>query len=695
MLIFFLLIFPYALFAQPELKCQSSYDHLHIPHVSTNSLQEYYYCFGFFHGKDRAWEMDYFRRVAQSKNAEVYGFSHLKSDLMMTLLDFPRQAANLWKNTPQDKRQWLEAYAEGVNAGFKTGKLAREFQDLNYLPEPWLPEDTYTVLLLQSFDQTRKAFTKDHEEEVAREHWKEKAENLFSEENVPWENNILKEGEYPKQGKTLKKTSQKENQFKLWSDFPSVFGEESGSNNWVINKKKSKSGYAILANDPHLDLKTPLFWYWIHLKSPKGNVIGASLPGVPIVVSGTNGKVAWGLTNAYINTADAVYLKNPPADYIQSFRPTVKVKIGPWTLPFFFKSFEKTITGLPVLPLDVESEDKIVLKWTGFSLSPEKILPMFDILHVNNVKEMQTLLKSTDLPAWNYVFADTSGEIGFQVVGKAYKHEERTPFGISALTPKELSAEEFLDPDERPGILNPSRNYIYTANNRHWPSDARYYGGRAYSYSFRGLRIDELLKGKQDVGSFQKIQCDRQVVDARFFIPLIQKYLNVEEFRDWNLEADEDTYTTSLYRRFMDILMEEWKVNEYALYRLLEAADTIKTQELKKALTQARKEIKNKKWSELHRISFKHLSKNGEWTFAPELAGVGDTHSVNPGTAKWDPDRQIYEQYSGASMRMIIEMKKNPEIWLTLPGLNRNYTGKPDPKNWLGWKNCLYQKIDY
>lgn len=694
MLIYFFLL-SFLSTANASINCEAKYDSLSITHQEVKNEEEFYFCFGYHHGKDRAWQMDYFKRTAQGRNAEVYGFAYLKPDLMMRLVALDKKAEEIWNGFPKDKKQVFEWYAQGVNEGFKLGKEAREFKDKSYEPEEWKGMDSITLLLLQSFDQTRKTFFKDYEEEKSKEVWGNKASEVFDEDDFPWDNTILKEGEYPKRDAALKKTTYLKKQFKLWSEFPTLFGEAYGSNNWVINGKKSKTGYAILANDPHLDLRTPLFWYWIHLKSPKTDVIGASLPGVPIIPSGTNGKVAWGLTNAYINTADLIFLKNEKEGDIISVRPTVKIKWGFLKVPFFFKSFEKTKSGHPVIPLEIDSKEKMILRWSGFSLTALDLSPMLDLIHVQNSKEMNEVLREVNLPAWNYVFADTKGDIGFRVVGKVYKYNEKNPYGIPHQTLKEIDNEEFLAPDERPHIFNPKRNYVYTANNRHWPLDSQFYGGRGYNFSFRGFRIDELLQGQHDMETFKKIQCDRQAVDARFFVPKLLPFLKNSELEGWNYFSHDDSVASSLYRRFMDLMMEKWKVNEYALFKLLDNLSSEQTRDLQVLYKLAKKEINNRPWAKLHRLGFTHLSKNNEWVFSPEIAGPGDNHSVDPGTAKWNEELGIYEQSSGASMRMIIEMRERPIIHLTLPGLNRNYSSRNSDSVWNGWKSCSYEAVSY
>jgi penicillin amidase len=677
-------------------RCKATYDQMNVTHQNVSSMDEYYFCFGYHHGTDRAWEMDYFRRSGQGRNAEVLGFEQLKQDLMMRLVDLPSRAAPLYAQLSEQKKKFLELYSQGVNEGFKIGKNVKEFKDKGYEPEAWMPEHTILVLLLQSFDQTRKTFFRDYEEEKYRETWGADTERLFSEEGMPWENTILKKGEYPKSDR--KKTtsiSKPHKKLNLWAEFPTVFGKESGSNNWVISKKKSKSGYAILANDPHLDLKTPLFLYWIHMKSPKVDAIGATVPGVPVIVSGTNGKVAWGLTNAYINTADAVFLKDVPDDFIESFRPNVKIKWGFMKLPFFLKSFERTKTGLPILPLELNDKRKMVMVWTGFHLKAEDIEPMFELVNVQNVDDMNGVLKRVGLPAWNFVFADTKGDIGYRVIGKVYRHKDIIPYGVAAMKTTAIDKNEFLELDERPHVLRPARNYIYTANNRHWPMDAKFYGGRGYSYSFRGFRIDELLQGQQDVNGTKYIQCDRQAVDARFFVEKILRFIDSPELKAWDFNTKEDSIAPAIYRRMIDIMMEEWKVNEYALFRVLDTPVSHKQKEMKGFYKRAIKEIKNRKWGEIHRLHFPHLSRESEWVFSPEIPGLGDNHSVDPGTANWSNDTKIYEQFSGASMRMIIEMKPRPEIVLSLPGLNRDYQLETKSTPWQDWRECKYQTVKY
>ncbi|RBE42825.1 penicillin acylase family protein, partial [Xanthomonas oryzae pv. oryzae] len=84
-----------------------------------------------------------------------------------------------------------------------------------------------------------------------------------------------------------------------------------GSNNFAVDGSLTTDGRAIVADDMHLDLRPPNIWFRARLRyadsnAPDGkvDVTGFTLPGLPAVVVGSNGHVAWAFTNSYIDTAD-------------------------------------------------------------------------------------------------------------------------------------------------------------------------------------------------------------------------------------------------------------------------------------------------------------------------------------------------------------------------------------------------------
>ena len=126
MIYFFILLTSLSSFATSDIRCEATYDEIGVTRQKVNSLNDFYYCFGYHHAKDRAWMMDYLRRIGQGRNAEVYGYSSLKSDLMMRLLDLPKLAAKLYQGLPAQNKDWLKAYSAGANVGFQQGKNAQQ-----------------------------------------------------------------------------------------------------------------------------------------------------------------------------------------------------------------------------------------------------------------------------------------------------------------------------------------------------------------------------------------------------------------------------------------------------------------------------------------------------------------------------------------------------------------------------------------
>ena len=97
------------------------------------------------------------------------------------------------------------------------------------------------------------------------------------------------------------------------------FADSVGSNNWAVAGSRSKDGAAIVSDDMHLGIQLPNTWYRLALRFPDADgsmrrVVGVTLPGAPpVIVVGSNGKVAWGFTNSYGDYLDLVEVNTDPA----------------------------------------------------------------------------------------------------------------------------------------------------------------------------------------------------------------------------------------------------------------------------------------------------------------------------------------------------------------------------------------------
>jgi penicillin amidase len=691
-----------------NIECDYFEDHQQVVHIKGQNEMNLYECLGYFHALDRAYLMDYFRRAGQGRNAEVLGFKNIKNDFFIRALEFEKRAKKIFSDMDDHMKNILISYTNGVNEVFlkKKWNFGGEFKTLGYVPEKWEPHHSIIIIFLQSLNQTSKTFRNDLEESEWLKQYGDEAKDLFNEENVPWFNPILKDGEF--KAKDEKKVVSTGSAFDTAS--PYDFSQDTGSNNWIVSKKLTVERKALLANDPHLDLKRPAFWYWVHLDFSKINVIGSTIPGLPFVISGTTPNLSWGLTNSYYDTADAVLIDESEIKDAPSFRPNVKFKWGPITFPFIFKSYQLVDGKYPIIPIPSPKGKKILFRWSGMDISASDIASYRDILVAKNVEEAKKVFQKMGIPSWNFVFADKNGEIGYQVVGRLPKKTLRT-FGAIDLKLKDIHF-EFLLPHENPGIINPKREYLITANQRHYPANSFYIGGNGNALSFRGYQIEKLLndrlktKKKISIEDFQSIQCDTSATDAEFFVPLLKKNLEPKKILgkdkqalgllvNWDFSTNASCEACSIYRRFMEILKTDNKINEVALYQLLEKNKIDVANAFSKTVSELWNE-KNQRflyWEEFHRLHFEHISGHEDFDNKESIFTMGDQHSVNPGTARFENGEMIH--YSGASQRVVVEMNNPPKVFLSFPGNNRGNYFAIQGDSWNSWKSCHFQTLHF
>src|SRR5262249_17457051 len=149
------------------------------------------------------------------------------------------------------------------------------------------------------------------------------------------------------------------------------------SNSWVIGPARSVSGKPILANDPHLTLRTPSLWYLAAIESPSYSVAGAPLPGGPAVILGHNRRLPWGLPNIEADdldyvierlSADSTRVQTPEgwAD-VEVVRDSIRVK-GAKAVPF---TLRRTPDGPLVVAPTYAGPDSggtvraLAMRWVG------------------------------------------------------------------------------------------------------------------------------------------------------------------------------------------------------------------------------------------------------------------------------------------------------------------------------------------
>ena len=285
-----------------------------IPHIYASSLEDAFFAQGYAQAQDRLFELDLSRRAVRGELSEIFGESFLDTDKFFLSVGFYRAAEESEAVLSNDATNYLQSYADGVNAFISDNKnnLPLEFTLLSYSPDEWAVEDSLAIGKYMSWVLGGNMQTELLLMAATEKLGDDKVKEIFP--SYPsGDITIMKEawrsvGASYEEIESLLALTDLTDRGKI-----GVPGVGIGSNNWVVSGSKTKSGMPILANDMHLEIKAPSIWYQNHLKVPGVmNITGVIFPGVPGVIVGHNEHIAWGVTNLNPDVQDLYIEKRNP-----------------------------------------------------------------------------------------------------------------------------------------------------------------------------------------------------------------------------------------------------------------------------------------------------------------------------------------------------------------------------------------------
>lgn len=318
-----------------------------------------------------------------------------------------------------------------------------------------------------------------------------------------------------------------------------------GSNAFAISPQRSVTGGALLESDMHLQLSTPGRWHLSHLSAENINVAGFCVPGLPAFVAGRNESLSWGVTNTmadesdfFIETLDSSgkkYLTSRGAQPFVEFTDTILVKdsVSDNILKYPV-SIRQTIHG-PVMsdihpfrvgkliynhehaggtPNDTSflGRRKIVsLTWNGLYALTDELGSMMRLSKAKSISEARQTLRDFATPCLNMVFAERSGRIAYQYIGRMPKRtgsEERILLPRDGMNPAH-AWQGFVTLANLPSVDNPSRGYIVSANNPATRNRAIPFSNQ-WEPAARAERIAQLIEQspKHDTATIKRIALD-------------------------------------------------------------------------------------------------------------------------------------------------------------------------------------------
>lgn len=504
-----------------------------VPHITGRALADIYRGLGFAHAQDRLWQMELLRRAGQGRLSEIFGERTLDADIFLRTLDLAGHAERSAARLPAEPRELLAAYAAGVNAfldrptGLLEQRLPPEFLMLGHRPESWQPADSVTIIKMMALNLSTNLGAEIQRLTLA-------AQGLSAAEIddvMP-----LNGGERPPPLphlaslyplRTLQAATPQSRTAAL-----DVFFGAGASNSWVVAGSRTTTGKPLLANDPHLRLTAPSIWYLTHLALADNseretvNVVGASLPGTPLVVLGRSDALAWGFTNTEADVQDLFIEKlnpNDPGEYLtpsgwQRFAVDVmEIRVAGGETRLVER--RRTRHG-PVLPGSFRDLGRILapgyvaaLQWTALSDDDTTILAGLLDTSIRTVEAYLEHARPYVVPMQNMVVADTGGRIGMIAPARLpVRHPDNTVAGRAPVPGWDpiYDWQGFVPFEELPRVVDPPEGAIGTANARIVPDGHPHLITYDWEADYRHRRVQELVNGRtgHDMGTMATAQLD-------------------------------------------------------------------------------------------------------------------------------------------------------------------------------------------
>ncbi|MCH3885884.1 penicillin acylase family protein [Tenacibaculum aquimarinum] len=476
------------------------YDEVGVPHINAENQQDAYVALGYVHAQDRLWQMELIRRISAGRLAELFGKDLVRTDKFFSGLGIEEAAEKTIENLDKKSNAYklTEAYLNGINQFIREGTTPLEFHLIGLEKEEYTVKDIYNVFGYMAF-----SFAVAHKTDPMLTEVKEKLGDAYFNELVGAEFQNL----------TLIKN---EKNPELKADFAAsmnVLLEKLpispfiGSNSWVIGADKTKNGKVIFANDPHIGFSQPSVWYQNHIKTPDYEMYGFNLALTPFPLLGHNKNYAYGLTMFENDDVDFYYEKNNPNNSLEYKTPNgfqqyklidklIKVK-GEVDTTYQVKVSKHgpIMNGL----IDfIDDERPIAMQWIYTKLNNQLLEVGYDISHAQNLSEFKVGASKLHAPGLNIMYGDSKSNIAWFASGKLYKYRDSlyTKTILDGASGKDEIV-EYLDFEENPQAINPSLNYVYSANNQPDSIAGKLYPGY-YLAENRARRIVDLLAPKND-----------------------------------------------------------------------------------------------------------------------------------------------------------------------------------------------------
>lgn len=716
-------------------------DSFAVPYIFAENDNDAAFALGYVHAQERLFTMDFIRRAGEGRLSEILGDEAVPFDNMFRTVGIKRNILRNYSRIDPSVISLLQSYSDGVNAYIeeRKGNYSIEFDVLGYQPEKWKPLHSLIIIKMMAWELNMSWWTDLTFSELIQKLGEKKALEILPDypENAP--TIIADNFKYLSAiNSSLVETDKAFRNFIGWT------GTHIGSNNWVVNANKSTSGKPIIANDPHLAFSAPGKWFAATVNSKEGwKTSGVTLPGVPGIVIGKGENISWVLTNVMNDDADFYIEKLDSSDSkyfvdgqwrdLRIIKDTIKVKNGKDRVIEIKETHRGPIISdihtFNFIYNTAESEfPPISMKWLGNEFSDE-MLSFYKINKAKNWNQFREGVKYFGIPGQNFVYADTTGNIGYIMGARIPLRKKNNPTLVFDGTNTENDWQGYVPVEEIPVVLNPKENFITSANNKIL-KDFKYHISNLWEPSSRIDRIYELLnsKEKHSAEDFKKYQMDITSPYAKLITSHIVKAFEgikindnnlktaIELLSEWDFNLKKQSQTPSIYVVTLKYLLHNIYYDELgddlfnrfvflanvpfrSLLQVLDKPESLIFDDISTAKTESKNEIIRKsladaltfleenlgkdltnwQWGRLHTVTFKHAF-SGNFSLLDKYINIGpyeiggDGTTINNTEYPFSESIDKYPMFShnefenilGPSMRYIYDFAKPDQYYLIL-----------------------------
>jgi len=450
-------------------KASVHFDKHGIPHIKAQGQKEAFFALGYTMASERLFQMDLLRRLARGKLSEIFGPKTLEVDKLFKTLSLAHHFEEKFRDRPPEGPFYdsMKAFYAGVNLYIKNGAKPREYYLLGSDPVAFKVMDAYAIVGYMAYSFAMGLKTDLLYQEIANDLGGDALNQLRIKPQV-------------QKVRTVKNSLASE-QFLADSSFSYAqkWIEENlpvftGSNAWVLAPKRSQTGGALLANDPHVRLSSPGLWFEAHMDWGGGEIYGHFVPGLPFSALGHNKLLSWGLTISYVDDMD-FYREKRKGD--QVFFKGKWIKLEKRVEKIIVKGHSPVEHLVEIGPhgplLDGLSRLKttpgksLALKWSHYHPKNDPAKAFYGMMTATSRETFKKALTLGRSPGLNILYADAAGNIGRYLFGGfPIRPSGMTGDLIYPGDDARYEIEGELEFFERPHLENPESGVIVSANQR-------------------------------------------------------------------------------------------------------------------------------------------------------------------------------------------------------------------------------------